>query len=125
MSPLPERARFLFDENLAARLVRELADVYPGSAHVGDVGLLGAADLAIWQYAREHELLIATIDEDFNRFSVLYGSPPKVIWIRSGNCSTEDIARLLRERRSEIDSFIGDTEAGFLALALDVDLERA
>lgn len=117
MSPLPERVRLLFDENLAARLVRELADAYPGSVHVGDAGLLGAADLAIWRYAAEHDLVIVSKDADFHRFCVLYGSPPKVIWIRSGNRTTEDIARLLYDRRSEIDRFVGDQDAGFLALA--------
>jgi predicted nuclease of predicted toxin-antitoxin system len=117
VSPLPEQCRFLFDENLAARLEGELADVYPGSVHVSSVGLLGAADLAIWQYARERSFLIVSKDEDFHRFSVLYGSPPKVIWIRSGNCSTEEIIRLLRDRRGEIDSFVSDKEAAFLALA--------
>ncbi|MGH8574341.1 MAG: DUF5615 family PIN-like protein [Gammaproteobacteria bacterium] len=30
--------RLLFDENLSFRLVRELADVYPDSVHVRDVG---------------------------------------------------------------------------------------
>jgi predicted nuclease of predicted toxin-antitoxin system len=37
--------RLLFDENLSHRLVRELADVYPDSAHVRDVGLRGAEEL--------------------------------------------------------------------------------
>lgn len=97
--------------------MQELADAYPGSAHVGDVGLLGAADLAIWQYAGAHGFLIVSKDEDFHRFSVLYGSPPKVIWIRSGNCPTEDIVRFLSERRSDIDDFVDDKDAGFLALA--------
>ena len=43
--PLPKQAaRLLFDENLAARLVGALADLYPGSVHVSDVGLAPAAD---------------------------------------------------------------------------------
>ena len=37
----------LFDENLAARLVAELADLYPGSVHVGDQGLASGSDRAI------------------------------------------------------------------------------
>ena len=107
----------LFDENLAARLVAELADLYPGCAHVGDWDLTGGSDSAIWQYGRDHGLVIVTKDEDFQRFSILYGSPPKVIWIRLGNCSTADITRLLRERRGEIARFLADEEAAFLALA--------
>ncbi len=56
-------------------------------------------------------------DEDFQRLSVFNEAPPKVIWIRLGNCSTADIVRLLSERRSEIDRFVADEEAAFLALA--------
>jgi predicted nuclease of predicted toxin-antitoxin system len=107
----------LFDENLAARLVAELADLYPGCAHVGDRGLTRGSDRAIWQYARDHRLVIVSKDEDFQRFSILYGSPPKVIWVRLGNCSTADISRLLRERRDEIARFHADEEVAFLALA--------
>jgi predicted nuclease of predicted toxin-antitoxin system len=39
--------KLLFDENLSARLARDLADLHPGSAHVQDAGLTGAADRAV------------------------------------------------------------------------------
>jgi predicted nuclease of predicted toxin-antitoxin system len=106
----------LFDENLAARLAVYLADLYPACTHVRDQGLAGGSDRAIWQHARDHGLVIVSKDEDFQRFSVLYGAPPKVIWIRLGNCSTVDIIRLLSERRKEIDHFVADEEAALLAL---------
>ena len=48
---------------------------------------------------------------------MLYGAPPKVIWIRLGNCSTDDMSRLLRMRREEIEDFVAQEEAAFLALA--------
>jgi len=45
---LPEQpAKLLFDENLAIRLVAELARDFPGSAHVRSVGLAPASDRAI------------------------------------------------------------------------------
>ena len=40
--------RLLFDENLAPRLVAALADLYPDSGHVRDVGLARANDAEIW-----------------------------------------------------------------------------
>ena len=58
-----------------------------------------------------------TKDEDFHRLSVLHGPPPKVIWIRLGNCSTDEVARLLRMRHDEIETFVAHEEAAFLALA--------
>ena len=79
--------------------------------------MIGAADRAIWARAQEEGLAIVTKDEDFHRLSILHGPPPKVIWIRLGNCSTEDIIRLLRWRRVEIANFLEHEEAAFLALA--------
>jgi predicted nuclease of predicted toxin-antitoxin system len=107
----------LFDENLATRLVAHLGDLYPGCCHVADRGLAGGSDRAIWQYARDHGLVIVSKDEDFQQLSVLYGMPPKVIWLRLGNCSTADIIRVLRERLNEIERFVAGEEATFLALA--------
>lgn len=107
----------LFDEHLSARLVADLSALYPGCIHVGERGLAGASDRAIWQHARDHGLGIVAKDEDFHRLSVLHGAPPKVIWIRLGNCSTKDIMRLLSERQGDIERFLANEEVAFLALA--------
>jgi predicted nuclease of predicted toxin-antitoxin system len=84
--------------------------------HVGDVGLLGASDMAIWHHAREADLVVVSKDEDFQRLSILCGPPPKVIWLRVGNASTLDIIRLLRENRDVVAAFVRHDDAGFLAL---------
>jgi predicted nuclease of predicted toxin-antitoxin system len=91
--------------------------VFPDATHVSDLGLMGAADRAIWLRVQEDGLVIVTKDEDFHRLSVLHGPPPKVIWIRLGNCSTDEIVLLLRSRSGEIGNFRAQEEAAFLALA--------
>ena len=48
--------------------------------------------------------------------SFLRGPPPKVIWIRRGNCTTADIEALLRSSRTEVFAFGAEAEAAFLAL---------
>jgi predicted nuclease of predicted toxin-antitoxin system len=98
-------------------LVGTLSDFYPGSVHVSGAGLAAARDRAIWTYAAANGFVLVTKDEDFHRLSVLHGAPPKVIWIGLGNCSTDDVARLLRGRHSEIVQFVEHPEATFLALA--------
>lgn len=108
--------KLLFDENLAARLVRDLADIYPESAHVSGLDLGGASDRVIWTRAAEDGFVLVTKDEDFHRLSVLIGPPPKVIWIRLGNCATEDVARLLRFRAEEVTTFVEHEDAAFLEL---------
>src|SRR6516164_2492871 len=44
--------RFYLTKNLAARLAAELADLYPGCAHVADRRQTGGSNRAIWQYAQ-------------------------------------------------------------------------
>ncbi len=109
--------KLLFDENVAPRLVAGLSDVFPGSVHVRDVELARATDAAIWRYARDHGLTIVSKDSDFHQVSFLRGPPPKVIWIRRGNCTTADIEALLRSSRTEILAFEAEAEAAFLALS--------
>lgn len=108
--------KLLFDENLAPRLVAALADLYPNSAHVRDVGLQGSPDGTVWEHAAAEGFLLVTKDEDFHRLSVLRGFPPKVVWIRLGNCSTGEIAQILRSRSKQVAAFAAHEEAGFLAL---------
>ena len=60
--------------------------------------------------------MLVTKDEDFQRLSVRLGPPPKVIWIRLGNCATADVARLLRFRAREVPALVENSEAVFLAL---------
>lgn len=108
--------KLLFDENLAARLVHDVHDLYPGSAHVLSIGLGGAADREIWSRAGAEGYVLVTKDEDFHRLSVLSGPPPKVVWIRLDNCVTADVARLIRFRADEIRAFVDHAEAAFLEL---------
>lgn len=108
--------RLLFDENLAARLVELLRTEYPGSVHVRDVIGPAATDEQIWEYARASEFVIVSKDEDFQRFSVWRGFPPKVIWIQLGNCSSDDVAMLLRNAQALIADFVAHPDAAFLPL---------
>jgi predicted nuclease of predicted toxin-antitoxin system len=108
--------KLLFDENLSFRLVVALADVYPESVHVRQVGLLGADDRAIWVYAAEHSFLLTSKDTDFHDRSVLYGAPPKVVWLRIGNSTVAETADLLRRQYILIRHFHEDPKSTFLPL---------
>ena len=109
--------RLLFDQNLSPRLVRMLSDVYPEFSHVYDLGMDRASDTEVWNYAAEHGYAIVSKDADFHQRSLLLGAPPKVIWLRQGNCSVADTATLLRERLVLIERFDANEEAAFLSLS--------
>ena len=106
----------LFDQNISPRVIDHLADVYPGSVHVLMLGMGSALDIEIWQYAHDHDYMIVTKDADFSEFGVVKGFPPKIIWIRRGNCSTQDIEAILRENYSAISALSEDSETGILTL---------
>ncbi len=88
--------KLLFDEKLSHRLVDDLRDLYADSDHVRTLGLERASDADVWNFARAQGFTIVTKDADFHERSLLKGHPPKVIWIRRGNCSTAMIANILR-----------------------------
>ncbi len=109
--------RLLFDENLSPRLVHRLADLYPDSAHVHEIGFGAAADQAVWAHAAMHGFTITSKDADFHTLSFLRGQPPKVIWIRRGNCTTADVEALLRQQHALVLRLHADPHLAFLALA--------
>jgi predicted nuclease of predicted toxin-antitoxin system len=109
--------KLLFDQNLSNRLINDLEDCFPGSQHVRTAGLSQAEDEAVWEYARDNQLVIISKDADFHQRSFLYGAPPKVIWVRLGNCTTADIETILRNRLDEIRQFSSDDAATFLILS--------
>ncbi len=111
--------RLLFDENLSAQLPTALQDCYPGSLHVREVGLKSAPDSAVWEYAAAHGFTIVTKDADLRQRSFLYGHPPKVIWLRVGNCPTKRLEGLLRHRVTDVAEFVADERRAFLALSRD------
>lgn len=108
--------KLLLDENLSKRLLGMLDEAFPGSAHVSEAGLERASDEAIWEYAKLHGFVIVSKDSDFHQRSLLYGPPPQVIWIRRGNCSTNEIGELLRLRKNEIKAAHADPQAAFIEL---------
>ena len=82
--------KLLFDHTLSHKLVGRLGDAFPDSAHVRSVGLQEASDHAVWEYARS-----------------------KVVWVKLGNCTTDDVERVLRERLSDLLEFDYDEDAAF------------
>jgi predicted nuclease of predicted toxin-antitoxin system len=108
--------KLLFDENLSPRLAELLADLYPGSAHVHHCGLGSSDDSTIWEYAKTNGFTIVSKDSDFEERSILSGCPPKVIWLRASNCTSKEIADLLRTAFSLIDRFIREREETCLIL---------
>src|ERR1700730_2771165 len=80
--------KLLFDQNLSFKLCRLLADVFPESNQIRLLGMEEAEDRAIWEYAKANDFILVSQDDDFADLAILFGPPPKVIWLRCGNQPT-------------------------------------
>lgn len=108
--------KLLLDQNLSRKIVKQIEEIYPGSCHITLVMPENSADEQIWRYAEEQGCVIVTKDDDFEQKSVLLGHPPKVIWIRLGNCKTAEIVALLCRSQNIIIAFGDDAEKAILPL---------
>ncbi len=108
--------KLLFDENLSPRLVAALADIFPESAHVDRIGLGGECDNEIWSYAKANHYIIVSKDSDFYDKSILFGHPPKIIWIKRGNCPNRQIQLLLRNKTDVIKELNDNPRLSFIQI---------
>ena len=109
--------KLLFDQNISFRIINKVEDSFPGSEQTRRLNLDKSSDLDIWNYAKRFEYCIVTFDSDFIDISVLKGFPPKIIWLRSGNTSTENIAGILIANQNYIKEFLNTAEVAFLELS--------
>lgn len=108
--------KLLFDQNLSRKLVDRLADIFPNSSHVHFYNLTAADDSDIWEFAKANGFCIVTQDADFAERSHLYGSPPKVIWLRCGNAPTNRVEAIFRSALETIQEFVIDPALDCLEL---------
>ena len=104
--------RFLFDQNISHRILKLIPKEYSESTTIKNEGLINASDKEIWEFARSNEYIIVTQDSDFKDLNSLYGFPPKIIWIRTGNTKTQSIVNILVDYSDEIRTFINDNQYG-------------
>lgn len=74
-------------------------------------------DPIVWDYAKDNNLMIVSKDSDMHDLSLVFGNPPKVIWLRLGNCSTSQVENLLRLEFNAIKLFYEDETLSLLALS--------
>lgn len=108
--------KLLFDNNISHRVLPKIADIFPNSLHVMLKNLDESTDLEVWRYAKIHGFAIVTKDSDFNDLAIYRGIPPKIIWIKLGNCKVDAIATVLRENYESIVEFLEDDVSAILEI---------
>jgi predicted nuclease of predicted toxin-antitoxin system len=108
--------RLLFDQNISYRVVKQLQANWPEFTHISNCKLTDAPDNVIWQYAKQSNYCIVTHDDDFDDLFSLYGFPPKVVKLKTGNLSNSQTILILNKHTETIKQFLNNSEEGFLTI---------
>ena len=108
--------KLLFDQNISFRILHKISAYFTEAKQIRSLGLENANDSEIWQYAKTHNFTIVTFDADFIDLTNLRGFPPKIVWLRIGNTTTENIAKVIIENHVKLEEFIENTEIAFLEI---------
>lgn len=106
----------LFDQNISFKVAKRIQDIFPGAKHVSDLRLEGSKDIQIWEFAKNNNYCIVTYDWDFIDLSTLKGFPPKIIWLRSGNSSTDVLVSKIQTDSKLIIDFLNSSDTAFLEI---------
>lgn len=104
--------KLLFDQNISHRILEFIPEEFSNSTTVKKEGLINFSDHKIWEFAKIKGYVIVTQDSDFNDLNLLYGFPPKVIWIRTGNINTQELGTIIIHHSQDIQKFNMDNHYG-------------
>lgn len=102
--------KLLVDENLPRSLAVLAGQTFRDSVHVLDIEPRLRTDAEIFDYAAENGFTIISKDSDFRQLSFVRPTPPKVLWLRVGNCNVAELRRIFAEHRDRIAQFESESE---------------
>ncbi len=101
--------KILVDQNISFRLITRIEEVFSDVTHIKTLDLIDANDHEIFMAARQQGYsALLTQDEDFYNLLLEHGTPPKIIWLRTGNCSTAFLASVILHNEAIIEAFLQD-----------------
>ena len=102
--------KLLFDQNISFRLIEKISENFPEAKQVKQLELENSSDSEIWGYAKENGFTIVTYDADFFDLATIIGHPPKIIWLRTGNRKTDQLAEILINKKDLIEEFLSSKQ---------------
>ena len=107
----------LFDANISWRIIKILREHFTTVSHANEINLSQPAkDIEIWNFCKNHNFIIITHDDDFEKLALTKGFPPKVIILKTFNKSTVELANLIINKKEVIESFIFNEEQSILEI---------
>lgn len=108
--------KLLFDQNISFRVIRRISELYPKARQVRELELENFSDMQIWEYAKSNGYTIVTFDADFYEITNLKGHPPKIIWLRFGTMTTNNIAVFFNKESILIKEFLDNIDLACLKI---------
>jgi len=114
--------KILLDQNISFKLVNKIKEIFEVVNHVKDFGLLDTKDIEIWNFAKNNNFSIISFDSDFFDLSLLYGHPPKIIWLRTFNQTSKNIEIMLNNFNCQIKEFLNKDDDNSCLEILDKNI---
>ena len=94
--------KFLVDVQLPGTLVRWLRDRNHDAVHVLERNLGQVDDGALWRIAKEEGRIMISKDEDFFILATRLNDEGCLLWLRMGNCRTNELLNLMNQRWNNV-----------------------
>ncbi len=108
--------KLLFDQNISPRILKLLPENFEGCQHIRFVGLENESDISIFKFAERNDNEVVTFDSDFVDLDALYGTPPKIVYLNTGNLTTKNISDLLLSNSLRIQHYLNSQADEILEL---------
>ncbi|MDP9230504.1 MAG: DUF5615 family PIN-like protein [Bacteroidota bacterium] len=109
--------KLLIDENLSWRICKLLLPLFEKVVHVKDaIAKVKSTDWEIREYAKSNGYSIVTCDDDFIKYLMSHGFPPKIIKISISHPSYIELANIIKEKHKEIMEFNSNSEMGLFEI---------
>ena len=110
--------KLLLDQNLSRRILERIEDLFSGSDHVANRALDRVPDEEVSNFAVQEGFTIVSKDSDFHQMSLVRGFPPKVVFLKIGNCTTDLVVSLICKHEADFREFTVDESASLLIVEL-------
>lgn len=108
--------KLLFDQNISPRILKILPSELSESQQVRFIGMENSTDFEIFRFAKLIHFTLVTFDSDFIDLNALYGTPPKIIYLNTGNLTTRSVSDLIMNNIITIQDYLNSETDDILEL---------
>lgn len=116
----PDTFEFWIDLNLPPKMAQWLIENYNVAARsFKELHFETTSDIEVYKIAAKHQhiIVITTKDVDFRNIQSAIGSPPRILYLNTGNISNENLRKLILIKFEEVLRLFSDPENIFLEIS--------